>query len=59
MEKTERYYELRDNLAIGIANMAKVYDVQITGDKKQFEDVFEFTMIQLKLFDEFWEKINL
>lgn len=57
MKIKEKYYELRDNLAIGIANMAKIYDSKISENKGQFEDVFEYTMMQLEEFDCLWDKI--
>ena len=57
MKINERYNILRDNLAIGIAWLAKIYDEQQTSHNIKYEEEFQYTMIQLKSFDILWDAI--
>ena len=54
MNIDEKYNELRDCLAVGIARMAEIYD---TTNKynNEFETAFSYTINQLKHFDILWE----
>ena len=56
MKNKENYYTLRDNLAIGIAKMADKFDEYKIYDD-DFEDLFQYTLIQLKKFDDLWDRI--
>ena len=56
MNNKETYDFYRDNLAIGIAKMADKFDEHNINDN-DFEDVFQYTLIQLKNFDNLWDKI--
>mgnify|MGYP006916069117 CR=1 FL=1 len=51
MKNIKNYNLLRDNLAMGIARMAEVFE-QNNNYNKDFEDAFEYTLIQLKKFDD-------
>lgn len=57
MNIDEKYNELRDCLAVGIARMAEIYD---TTNKynNEFETAFSYTINQLKHFDILWDKIR-
>ena len=54
MKNIEEYNLLRDNLALGIARMADIAKQNKMNDK-DFEDAFEYTLMQLKNFDNFFD----
>jgi len=56
MNNREKYDFYRDNLAIGIAQMAKKFDDYKINDK-DFEDIFNYALLQLKNFDKLWAEI--
>lgn len=56
MNDKETYIFYRDNLAVAIAKMADKFDEYKINDSN-FEDIFRYTLIQLKNFDNLWDKI--
>ena len=56
MNNIEKYNYLRDNLALGIAKMAEICEQNKANDNN-FEDAFEYTLMQLKNFDKYWDDL--
>ncbi len=54
MKNIEKYNLLRDNLALGISKMAEITERNST-NTKDFEDAFDYTLQQLKKFDDFFD----